>query len=277
MRSSRGRKSQLVRTSEEDEAHGQPARAREDPYFTSPIFFNIGLILIALAILILFFVVIDLVLVRFRIRSGRWGVRPTSKDEIVKLLTGASPPGVAGQGFGYWYGFRRASGKVVTFGGNWAGLVKEVSTGVYRVRSGTLMGELTRIVDEQGHGKLALFDRAQFDQLSVGGCLRAGAHGWAKEAWFVESVQVSALLCVRARERRWDGRWASVLQAGRAGVGRGLLVWRTPRQPHPVSRPTTPAPCPCALTRQLCPRCAPVSGGGGGGARLGQAPRGAQG
>ncbi|KAJ1636048.1 hypothetical protein T492DRAFT_835585 [Pavlovales sp. CCMP2436] len=87
------------------------------------------------------------------------------------------------------YGIRRAPPNLVTFGLNFAGLVKMVSLTCVRVRAGASMGELTRIVNDQGGGNYALFDRAQFDPLSVGACVRTAAIGWAKEAWFIESVR----------------------------------------------------------------------------------------
>ncbi|KAJ1616230.1 hypothetical protein T492DRAFT_1114135 [Pavlovales sp. CCMP2436] len=187
----------------QEEPQGQKASVRNNPCFTSPVFFSVGLILLALLIflevtvasralgpleiaelvlipVLLWFPALALLAltspcVRFRIRTSRWGVRPTNKAAIVLAFTGPSPLGVAGGGFGYWIGSRRATPNIVTFDLNFADLVK-------------MHSRPTRIVDEQSGGKYVLYDRGQFDQLSVGACVHTAAHGWAKEAWFIESV-----------------------------------------------------------------------------------------
>ncbi|KAJ1631941.1 hypothetical protein T492DRAFT_1114764 [Pavlovales sp. CCMP2436] len=172
----------------QEEPQGQKASVRNNPCFTSPVFFSVGLILLALLIflevtvasralgpleiaelvlipVLLWFPALALLAltspcVRFRIRTSRWGVRPTNKAAIVLAFTGPSPLGVAGDG-----------------------LADHCSSARRHKHS-----RPTRIVDEQSGGKYVLYDRGQFDQLSVGACVHTAAHGWAKEAWFIESV-----------------------------------------------------------------------------------------
>lgn len=201
-----------------EEQHGQKDTDRYDPCFTAQVCFTLGLVLIgtvwwilvpygfppypafwksAVAVVLLLLGIAALAFanlrVRFFLRTGRWAQHPSSKAAIVKAFTGPNPPRVAGEGWSWIIARERNFSKLgfgtpglVALRGNWSGFVgRSGETGV-RVKSGTLFGEMTRIMCEYD---LALYDRPQFDQMTVAGGARTCAHGWSTEAWFVDSIE----------------------------------------------------------------------------------------
>lgn len=63
--------------------------------------------------------------------------------------------------------------------------MKRVGERGFRVKTGTLFGELTRIM---ANHNLAMYDRPQFDQMTVGGAVHTCGHGWNSNAWFIDSI-----------------------------------------------------------------------------------------
>ena len=68
---------------------------------------------------------------------------------------------------------------------NWSGMC-DLAPHRVRVRSGTLLRDLHRHLRASGR---ALRDNPQFDELSVGGAVVCGAHGFGAQAWFPEAVR----------------------------------------------------------------------------------------
>ncbi len=210
-----------------EEKHGQGALERYDPCFIAPVCYTFGTILTGVGVgmilylsvfqddntlphipesvgsyvsfsVLIFFGWICLGFanyrVRFRLRSGQWAIHPTTKAEIIRAFEQTDPlADVAGEGWSFFIsrqkrGKRQNSPPLVALRGNWSGIVRKVGPRRFRVKSGTLFGELTRIMDQHGECNLALFDRPQFDQMTVGGAVRTCAHGWNSQVWFIDSI-----------------------------------------------------------------------------------------
>lgn len=196
------------------EKRGQGTKERYDACFSGPVFFGAGLICVgvafyllipelvasdslpppgwkvsvfcALIVMSIFFIALANYRVRFRLRSGQWGKHPKTKTDIVELFSNSPPPSVSGEGWSYCIARTRTSSPpIVALRGNWSGLVCREGDDAVRVRTGTLFGELTHIFDGLD---MALYDRPQFDQMTVGGAVRTCAHGWCSYAWFIDSV-----------------------------------------------------------------------------------------
>ncbi len=229
----------------EKHKRGQGYSERFDPFFTSPVCYTLGIISTAVGIgMVVFFVfsttrVSDptyvgalvgfstLIFVgilclsfgnyrvRFYLRTGRWAQHPKTKDEILDAFRSEEnkETPVAGEGWSFYIARQNVKSPPVALRGNWSGLVKRVSKQVVRVKTGTLLGELTRIMDNYG---LALYDRPQFDQMTVGGATRTCAHGWCTYAWFIDTVVACEALekgtgLVVERRRGEDDDFLSVL------------------------------------------------------------------
>mmetsp|Transcript_19435 Transcript_19435/g.28248 ORF Transcript_19435/g.28248 Transcript_19435/m.28248 type:complete len:507 (-) Transcript_19435:178-1698(-) len=201
------------------EKHGQGSLERFDPCFTAPVCYSLGLLCAGVGVgmiiytsafqtsnvvpssvgayvgfsILIFFGVIFLSFanyrVRFRLRSGRWGQYPSTKEAIIEAFTeneASLVPNVAGEGWSYLIARDRPmSPPLVALRGNWSGLVKRVGERGFRVRTGTLLGELTGIMEKHD---LALYDRPQFDQMTIAGAVRTCGHGWNASAWLIDSV-----------------------------------------------------------------------------------------
>ncbi len=249
-------KSAAVAPQKVEEKHGQSYSDRFDPFFTSPVCYTLGIACTAVGIgfvvyfatrkrasdsssgtdrspifdstsvgavvgfsILIFIGILCLSFgsyrFRFYLRTGRWAQHPKTKDEILEAFRheeNKETP-VSGEGWNFYISRKNAKSSPVALRGNWSGLVKRVSKRVVRVKTGTLFGELTRIMDKYG---LVLYDRPQFDQMTVGGATRTCAHGWCTYAWFIDSVIACEALekgtgLVVERRRGEDDDFLSVL------------------------------------------------------------------
>lgn len=196
------------------EKSGQPPTARYDPCFTSPVTFVLGTclalvgshgiiqslktpggapVVLGIAGGCMFFLLGLFLLViacsptlRIRLRMGVWPIAtPCTLPEIQKLLMATPAPVAVGEGWGFFISKTAPQPSAIALRGQWSGVVTWESDGLLRVRSGTVFGELVRILWSGGR---AAVDRPQFDQLSVGAAVRTCGHGWFAEGWFIDAV-----------------------------------------------------------------------------------------
>lgn len=188
-----------------DEAarHGQPPTARYDPCFIAPVSFCLGACFISLGLVcfatgwpvtasvcILFGLPFVLIAcsstLRLRLRVGAWPLAtPSSLEEIQSLLASTPAPVAVGEGWGFFISRTVPQPAAIALRSQWSGAVSWDSSALLRVRSGTVFGELVRLLWSNGR---AIVDRPQFDQLSVGAAVRTCGHGWFAHGWFIDSV-----------------------------------------------------------------------------------------
>lgn len=89
------------------------------------------------------------------------------------------------QGWSFWLQYSRAPQKSMIFAKNWSG-VMFISENKVRVKSGTTFAELRRVLKSEN---MALQDRSQFDELSIGGAVATRAHGWSARETFMDLVE----------------------------------------------------------------------------------------
>lgn len=121
----------------------------------------------------------------FRV-GGASAVSPRNREEIVAAVNQSNPPLPAGEGWSWFIGHTTPSQSLLSLRDNWAGLVwHDVDYKIVRVRSGTSFGGLKKYLAEKGR---ALYDRPQYDELSIGGAVRTVGHGWSGTRFFTESI-----------------------------------------------------------------------------------------
>jgi hypothetical protein len=91
-----------------------------------------------------------------------------------------------GEGWSFWlsYTYPPSNKAVISMSKSHQGVVALSNKSVV-VKSGTTLGEVTRIC--RSYGK-TLRDRSQFDDMTVGGAIKALGHGWYTRAWMGETV-----------------------------------------------------------------------------------------
>lgn len=126
------------------------------------------------------------------VRTGRTNApSPKTEEEIVALMKSEDPPRPVAEGWSFILSKEKPKGPIMKLRGNWDGLIDDPSDpllkkGIVRVKTGTTYGSLKKHLNRSG---FALYDRAQYDELSIGGAIRTAAHGWSTTKTLTETVR----------------------------------------------------------------------------------------
>lgn len=114
-----------------------------------------------------------------RVRVKRWRLpAPSTEEELVRRFVAGGTP--VAQGWAYWLGHRRAPADAFLVGTNWRAV---------RVGDGVVVAQAGATFDDLRRAGATLHDRSQYDDLSVGGAIRTGAHGFAADKWLPRLVR----------------------------------------------------------------------------------------
>ncbi|CAJ1371657.1 unnamed protein product [Effrenium voratum] len=189
------------RSSSEDKRTpaGWEPQQRFDPLFNAPIALILVIVLLATAGVVFFVSPIAAVIpaacallilpllfpsVQLRIRLGTWNwTKPTTIEEF--QAAAKQDATTAGGAWGFYLGKRFVQGPAIVVAENYSGVMSYPAEDVVRVKVGITWGQLTRALWNKNS---VLADRAAYDPITVGGNIRVSGHGWATEAWVVDTV-----------------------------------------------------------------------------------------
>ena len=108
-----------------------------------------------------------------------------SHDRLIRLAREGNCV-FLGEGWSFWLSYRKlpSNKKVISMTESYAGVIRMSGTSA-TVRTGTKIGELQRILSLKG---MTFKDRSQFDDMTVGGALKCGGHGFSTSQWMCETV-----------------------------------------------------------------------------------------
>jgi len=142
--------------------------------------------------------------VQRRLRVGRVvGLQtPTHFADLVRCVKRGAYP--IANGWSFWLGRCICPPHSMILANNWSG-VWDLSDCLVGVKTGTTFGELRRHLKRNG---VALRDRSQSDDLSVGGAVRTQAHGWCRKSTFSDALREMTAV------RRFTGELKTVRRGG---------------------------------------------------------------